>query len=262
MRPIMSGTIVAALLVATAGLHLGNSADSAVLTTYQVPIQQLVGYRLASKVPEAPAPREPATAVALALPLPAPLLLFAGKPYSTEIHLAAQDANIDPALVHAVISVESGYDAAARSPKGAIGLMQVMPETAMRYGIKDPAKSPAANLRAGTRYLRDLMQQFDGRLDLVLAAYNAGENAVLRYGRQIPPFKETQQYVPKVLSKYREWRTLPVEVPVLVDATPPLPPPPAPRSIDYLAGTRLSPDRTQATLSAWRKPLAFTTTVQ
>ncbi len=131
---------------------------------------------------------------------------LAARPFAKLIDGAARDASLEPALVHAVISVESGYNAAARSPKGAMGLMQVMPATAARYGVHNAERSPAANLRAGTRYLKDLMAMFDQRLDLVLAAYNAGEGAVLRYGQRIPPYRETQQYVPAVLARYREWR--------------------------------------------------------
>lgn len=156
-------------------------------------------------------------------PIPAWL---ADKPYAAMIQTAALGAALDPALVHAVIFVESGYNPAARSAKGAIGLMQVMPETAMRYGVSDPGKSPEANLKAGTLYLKDLMQQFNNRLDLVLAAYNAGENAVARHGQRIPPFAETQNYVPAVLAKYQEWRD-----PLAQSAE---------RShIEYLPGTRL-----------------------
>lgn len=156
---------------------------------------------------------------------------LAEQPYAIQVQRAALAANLDPALVHAVIFVESGYNQAARSPKGAIGLMQLMPDTALRYGVRDPAKSPEANLKAGTLYLRDLMRQFGNRLDLVLAAYNAGENAVVRYGQRIPPYAETRAYVPAVLSKYREWRE------------PPPAPAPAPANIEYLSGTRLEPNR-------------------
>lgn len=131
---------------------------------------------------------------------------FADQRFSGLIETAARDAALDPALVHAVIAVESGYNPEARSAKGAIGLMQVLPETASRYGVADPASSPEANLRAGTRYLRHLMRLFDDRLELVLAAYNAGEHAVLRHGNRIPPYRETQQYVPAVMARYLEWR--------------------------------------------------------
>mgnify|MGYP000665047944 CR=1 FL=1 len=140
--------------------------------------------------------------------------------------LAAQAHRLEPELVHALISVESGYQANAISEKGAIGLMQVLPETAQRYGIRDPAKSVRDNLKAGTLYLKDLMQMFNGRLELVLAAYNAGENVVLRYGMTIPPYPETQRYVPAVLAKYSEMRP-PVVAPVDT-------------RIEYLPGTRLN----------------------
>ena len=114
-------------------------------------------------------------------------------------------SGVDPALVHAVITVESNYRASAVSPKGAIGLMQVMPPTGRRYGIVN-LTDPESNLAAGTAYLRDLLRLFGDDLNLALAAYNAGENAVLRFGRKIPPYPETQAYVPRVLAHYRALR--------------------------------------------------------
>ena len=126
---------------------------------------------------------------------------FAAKPFAQMIQIAARKATLDPALVHAVIHVESGYNPNARSAKGALGLMQVMPKTAARYGIENPTRSIEANLSAGTRYLRDLMDMFEGRLELVLAAYNAGENSVVRYGNRIPPYRETEQYVPAEIGR-------------------------------------------------------------
>lgn len=137
---------------------------------------------------------------------PENLRRFANQRFASLIDEAARNAALDPALVHAVIAVESGYNPAARSAKGAVGLMQVLPETASRYGVADPASSPEANLRAGTRYLSYLMVLFQYRIELVLAAYNAGEYAVLRYGHRIPPYRETQLYVPAVLARYHEWR--------------------------------------------------------
>ncbi|MDB5809282.1 MAG: Lytic transglycosylase catalytic [Betaproteobacteria bacterium] len=167
---------------------------------------------------------------------------LANKPFAKLIEIAANEAALDPALVHAVISVESGYNATARSPKGALGLMQVLPETALRYGIRNAAKSPAANLRAGTLYLKDLMLMFDRRLDLVLAAYNAGEGAVMRYGERIPPFRETRQYVPAVLARYREWRDPPPTL--LVDG---LPASSDRVRIEYMPGTVLERNFTHLT---------------
>ena len=103
-------------------------------------------------------------------------------------------------LLHAIIAVESAYDARAVSSKGAQGLMQLMPATAQRFGVLDPF-DPHENVRAGARYLKALMAQFNGDLKLTLAAYNAGESAVVRYGNRVPPFAETQKYVPKVMAR-------------------------------------------------------------
>lgn len=125
--------------------------------------------------------------------------------YRSQILAAAQETKVDPALIRAVISVESGYNPSARSSAGAVGLMQLMPETAQRYGVKDRL-DPAQNIHGGARYLRDLQLMFDNNLQLVLAAYNAGEQAVMKYGRRIPPYRETAAYVPKVLGYYRKFR--------------------------------------------------------
>lgn len=118
------------------------------------------------------------------------------------IERAADDARLLPALVHAVIRAESAYRADAVSSKGAVGLMQLMPATAERYGVTDRT-DPGQNLTGGTRYLRDLLELFDYDLQLALAAYNAGENAVIRHGRQIPPYDETRDYVRKVIGFYK-----------------------------------------------------------
>lgn len=137
---------------------------------------------------------------------------IAEKPFAAEIALAAREAGLDPALVHAVIHVESAYRADAVSEKGALGLMQLMPETARRFGSEN-ALEPKANLRAGTRYLRFLLDHFDNRQDLALAAYNAGEGAVQRHGGSIPPYPETRRYVPAVLGKLEKLRDKPQKTP-------------------------------------------------
>jgi lysozyme len=151
-------------------------------------------------------------------------LLLADQPHAAAIDKAARRENLDPLLVHALIRVESNHNAKALSPKGAVGLMQVLPETAERFGNYSNLTNVDANLRAGTRYLKMLINRFDQRLDLALAAYNAGENAVENHGRRIPPYAETRQYVPAVLQRYEDWKT-----------------PPAPKQTVYLPGTRLEP---------------------
>lgn len=116
------------------------------------------------------------------------------------VEAAAQRHEIDARIVQAVIQVESAYDPQARSPKGALGLMQLMPATAARLGAA-PASNlfdPALNIELGVRYLRLLGNLFNGRLELVLAAYNAGEGAVMRHGMRVPPYPETQAYVRKI----------------------------------------------------------------
>jgi len=125
---------------------------------------------------------------------------------SPMIAQVAQETRLSPALLHAVIAVESGYNPKARSPKGAMGLMQLMPDTARRYAVSN-AWEPLDNLRGGARYLKDLLGLFSNDISLALAAYNAGEAAVERAGNRIPPFPETRSYVPKVLAHYELYRT-------------------------------------------------------
>jgi soluble lytic murein transglycosylase-like protein len=123
--------------------------------------------------------------------------------YDGVIRGAAKDATIQAALVRAVIVVESGFNPRAISKKGAIGLMQLQPATAKRYGVKN-IYDPEQNVRAGARYLKDLLARFDSNLELALAAYNAGEEAVERYGRHVPPYRETLAYVPSVMKVYQQ----------------------------------------------------------
>ncbi|MES2888921.1 MAG: lytic transglycosylase domain-containing protein [Pseudomonadota bacterium] len=109
---------------------------------------------------------------------------------------------VPEALLLAVIHVESGFNPRAQSPKGAVGLMQVMPPTGARWGVSSDLYNPIKNIGVGARYLRYLLDMFRGNTELALAAYNAGEGAVLRYKRTIPPYAETQAYVVKVLHHY------------------------------------------------------------
>ncbi len=126
------------------------------------------------------------------------------------IQRVAAKFKLDGALVTAVVAVESGFDPNAVSRAGAVGLMQLMPGTAKRYRATN-RRDPLQNLHAGTWYLRDLLLRFNN-LALALAAYNAGEQAVIRYGNNIPPYKETRRYVRKVILAYRRLRKSPGKV--------------------------------------------------
>ncbi|MCB4811358.1 transglycosylase SLT domain-containing protein [Methylovorus menthalis] len=137
--------------------------------------------------------------------------LLAAKPHAKSILSAARSSGLDPCLVHALIAVESGYRQDAISSKGALGLMQVMPETGSRFGVSNSASSVSANLKAGTRYFSQLQKKYPGRLDLAIAAYNAGEGAVEKYGNEIPPYAETQAYVPKVMEQYEKLSGKPIK---------------------------------------------------
>jgi len=117
------------------------------------------------------------------------------------IRVNAARFRVDPYLVFCVIEQESQFKHYARSPKGAQGLMQLMPGTARRLGVRRPY-DPAENIMGGTRYLKELMDMFGGRVDLVLASYNAGEGAVMKYGRKVPPYRETRDYVKKIGKRY------------------------------------------------------------
>jgi soluble lytic murein transglycosylase-like protein len=153
---------------------------------------------------------------AVAVPSVAPKLIafFEISPSYKQVkhHLreASRTHGVDYELLQALIATESGFDASAVSPKGAVGLMQLMPATAARYGVMADKKTPVekkltdprTNIGAGTRYLRYLLDLFPGRMELALAAYNAGEGAVQRAGNKIPNYRETQNYVRTVMQLY------------------------------------------------------------
>ncbi len=144
---------------------------------------------------------EPGTVDAAAAPAPAPDLVsegvLAARPYAELISSVSATHHVDARLVHAVIEQESNYEARARSKKGARGLMQLMPETARQYGVRN-SYDPKANLEAGVRHLKDLMSRLE--LPLALAAYNAGETTIKRFGG-LPPYAETRNYVRSILRR-------------------------------------------------------------
>ncbi len=126
------------------------------------------------------------------------------KRFASMIAQAARSQNLPENLIHAVITTESAYDPSAVSSAGAVGLMQLMPDTAKRYGVSN-RYDPVDNVSGGTRYLKDLLKLFGNDLILALASYNAGEKAVLKHGKKIPPFEETKSYVHKVIELYRKY---------------------------------------------------------
>ena len=127
------------------------------------------------------------------------------KKHSGTINVVADRYKLPKSLIHAVITAESAYDSDAVSKAGAVGLMQLMPGTAKRYGVRN-RRNPYENISGGTQYLRDLLVLYDNNLKLVLAAYNAGEGAVKKYNNTIPPYKETQNYVKKVIAYYNKYK--------------------------------------------------------
>jgi soluble lytic murein transglycosylase-like protein len=188
---------------AAEGLY-GYVDDNGVAHWSNLPLE---GYVLFRKDP--PAQQAPASAAALPEThaaneqLPAAALRAR---YKELVARVAHEQKVDVALLHAVVAIESGYNERAQSPKGARGLMQLMPATAQRYGVTD-VWNPLENLRGGARYLRDLLALFNDNLNLALAAYNAGEGAVIGSGYKIPPYPETRIYVPRVLQRYEQYRS-------------------------------------------------------
>jgi soluble lytic murein transglycosylase-like protein len=192
--------LLSATPVAAGDIYVGTEErDSVVLSN--VP----AGYDFAVVV-QAPIESEPVVSLRpvehIVGPRAAKAVIERAAAYASLVDDAARETQVDPGLLHAVIATESAYNPAARSPKGAQGLMQLMPATARRYGVVN-AYEPRHNILGGARYLADLLVLFDQDVQLALAAYNAGEQAVLRHGRRIPPYRETGAYVPRVLDYYR-----------------------------------------------------------
>ena len=171
----------------------------------------------------------PAAHVAVVTGRRSPLFLYLVqhpnlKKYEALLNQAAQDFSLEPALLKAIMAAESGFNPTAVSPKGAVGLMQIMPATAERYGVAADAKKtigqkltdPKTNIRLAARYLRDLRGLFPNKPELVIASYNAGEGAVQKYRNTVPPFPETRNYVQLVTQFYQVYRPTPDTVPPLV----------------------------------------------
>jgi soluble lytic murein transglycosylase-like protein len=144
------------------------------------------------------------------------------KKYEPLLHQAAKEFELDAALLKAIMAAESGFNPTAVSPKGAVGLMQIMPATAERYGLQaDRRKTieqklidPQTNIRLAARYLRDLQKMFPANQDLVLASYNAGEGAVQKYKNKVPPYPETRNYVQVVTEFYRLYKPASEAIPI------------------------------------------------
>lgn len=212
MNKTLSACLAAVLLASGgwAGADLyGYVDEKGVAHLSKVPLHE--GYYLFKKEPPEPLQEEP-RAVINDFPVSAAARTARVNPahrkqYGPLVTAVAREHKLDVALLHAVITVESGYNPKALSPKGAIGLMQLMPETARRYAVKN-IWDPHDNLNGGAQYLRDLLVLFNNNLSLALAAYNAGEAAVVLAGNKIPPFAETRSYVPRVLAYYNSYRSL------------------------------------------------------
>jgi soluble lytic murein transglycosylase-like protein len=123
--------------------------------------------------------------------------------YDPIIQKVAKTHGVPAELIHAIVRAESNYDNFALSEKGAMGLMQLMPETAGQYGVRNVFDA-AQNIEGGTKYLKDLMRLYNSQTKLVLAAYNAGQEAVRKYGKTIPPYQETRDYIQRVMAKYNK----------------------------------------------------------
>lgn len=213
---VLSGVVIAFDAKADVWVHVDEQG-----VTHFSPVRVDERYELFYRGPVASAPARAEAAAESAAPLPTlkelkPKLaqFFESSPRYKQMQPMILDAarihRVDYELLQALIAAESGFDPDAVSSKGAIGLMQVMPDTARRFGvdsdqwssIENKLKNPRLNLQLGARYLRLLINMFPGRLDLALAAYNAGEGAVQKAGNAIPNFKETQEYVAMVTQLY------------------------------------------------------------
>ncbi|NMG77450.1 lytic transglycosylase domain-containing protein [Aromatoleum diolicum] len=199
--PLLLAACLALPATAHAEIYMKVEADGTVMLTDEV---RGSGYQRMTPGPTA-APRAVAPSTR-GQPGGAAASDWGDLPFAPLVAAAAAEHDVPEALIHAVIHAESNYDAGAVSPKGAVGLMQLMPATARELGLRD-ARDPAANIRAGTQYLKRLLGMFDNDIALALAAYNAGPAAVARHGRNAPPYAETRRYVPRVIEHFERLRS-------------------------------------------------------
>lgn len=197
-RALLAFCLILASLTARADVYKFVSASGEIYFTQPAfkkrPIEEFTGkHRYRSKLPTGFTPGGMTVAYSNSP---------SGASYDAWVQTAALDHGLDPKLIHAVIQTESAYNPFAISSKGAQGLMQLMPSTAERFGVINPMDAEE-NIAGGTHYLKTLLNQFDSDLELALAAYNSGENNVIRHGNKVPPFSETQKYVRKVLDLYQ-----------------------------------------------------------
>lgn len=198
LAPVLALLLAGAAVPARAQIYAGTGdGGGVVLSNFQsTETPELI---IASPPAPAPAPAPAAPAVKPASIVATPESSKAVR-FSPVIEQVAREVQLSPKLLHAVIAVESGYEPGAVSRKGAQGLMQLMPSTAQRFGVRN-AFDPQQNVRGGALYLKWLLDYFRGDLALALAGYNAGELAVVKAGYRIPPIAETLDYVPKVLAR-------------------------------------------------------------
>jgi len=200
---LLAGAAACAVAPAGAQIYAGtNGGGAVVLSNFQT--DDTPDLVIAAPVVPAPpaAPAAPTVAAAPTATAHSADALRAAQ-LKPLIQKVAQETSMSPLLLHAVIAVESGYDAKAVSRKGAQGLMQLMPKTAQRFGVRN-VFDPMENVRGGALYLKWLLDYFNGNLRLALAGYNAGEQEVVRAGYKIPAKKETRDYVPKVLARLKQ----------------------------------------------------------
>lgn len=200
MKPLLLALCLCGLVAQQAGaqVYSGISAEGSIVLSSnedEIATTLLIEAEKVAVVPPTPVPENPT----FLSKVPAGYLPF--------IQEASTTYQVPSALIHAVILVESNYNPRAHSPKGAQGLMQLMPATAKRFGNSN-SWDPRQNILTGSKYLRWLLDYFGDDLELTIAAYNAGEGAVMQAGRKIPRFSETEKYVPKVLSIYNKTKRL------------------------------------------------------